>query len=72
MKNNKEKLDELIFTAIGEASMCWANPSGAGVYQDQRATEIGNKLIQGIGELFWPKMYEVLQDLPGLSKGRIL
>lgn len=41
------RLQELIFIALGEASMCWSErPSG--VFESDRAVEIGNKLIQDI------------------------
>lgn len=39
---------ELIYTAIGEASTCWSNLSGAGVFDSTRALEIGKKLLADI------------------------
>ncbi len=39
---------ELIITAMGEASMCWSNIDGAGVFDSTRAEQIGKKLLQDI------------------------
>lgn len=39
----------LVFQALGEASMCWENPDGAGVFQDVRAADIGRRLVQALG-----------------------
>jgi len=45
--------DPIMF-AIGAASMCWENPGGAGVFDSNRAADIGNQLRQhfadGIGD----------------------
>jgi hypothetical protein len=34
----------IIYQAIGEASMCWDNVSGAGVFDSKRATEVAHRL----------------------------
>lgn len=47
MNEENEKLRELVFMAIGEASMCWSEvPSG--IFESTRAKKIGDKLIEGI------------------------
>lgn len=40
--------EELIFTAIGEASMCWSDIDKAGVFDSTKAQQIGKKLLQDI------------------------
>jgi hypothetical protein len=51
-KSLSEVLPESIFTAvheaIGEASMCWENVSGAGVFDAERASEIARRLCWSI------------------------
>ena len=37
-------LQELIMQAIGEASMCWSNIEGAGVFDSKAAAKIGENL----------------------------
>ena len=43
-----------VMMAMGEASMCWEHPERAGVFDSDRASEIGNRLRQhfadGIGD----------------------
>lgn len=36
--------DDVVMQAIGEASMCWDHPDRAGVFDSERAAEIGNRL----------------------------
>lgn len=43
-----EKLRHIILETMGEASMCWETPEGAGVFQTERAIEIGERLIRDI------------------------
>ena len=40
--------EELILTAMGEASMCWSNIDKVGVFDATRAEQIGKKLLQDI------------------------
>ena len=40
--------EELIMTAMGEASMCWSNIDGAGVFDTEKSQQIGKKLLQDI------------------------
>lgn len=41
---NNEQLHEAVFSALGEASMCWSE-TPTGVFDSERASEIGNRLI---------------------------
>ncbi len=44
-----DKLRELIFTALGAASVCWkGNEVPSGEFDSQTATNIGNQLIEDI------------------------
>ena len=43
----KAELEEAVFQALGEASMCWSE-TPSGVFEDVRAMEIGNKLVAAI------------------------
>lgn len=45
------RLSELVYQAIGEASTCWSDLGTAGVFHDQRAKEIGEKLIVDLERL---------------------
>lgn len=45
--NSDKGLLEKIFTAIGEASMCW-DPIPSGVFDSSRAKRIGDKLLSDI------------------------
>ena len=40
--------EELILTAMGEASMCWSDIDKAGVFDSTRAEQIGKKLLEDI------------------------
>lgn len=40
--------EELIMTAMCEASMCWTDIDNAGVFDSTRAKQIGEKLLQDI------------------------
>ena len=40
--------EELIMTAMGEASMCWSDIDKAGVFDATRAGQIGKKLLEDI------------------------
>ncbi len=39
----------LVFEAMGAASMCWENPSGAGLFLSEKAAEIGHGLLAALG-----------------------
>lgn len=40
-----ETLNELVFQALGAASMCWETPEGAGVFDSTRAKAIGDEVV---------------------------
>lgn len=44
----KKELETKVFEALGEASGCWENLKGAGVFESTRAKEIGEKLCDYI------------------------
>ncbi len=44
-------LETAVFQALGAASACWANLEGAGVFQSERAKEIGEALIDHVHRL---------------------
>ena len=46
-----ERLCELIMQAMGQASMCWDNPAGAGVFQAVLAAEVGESLLHDIQQV---------------------
>jgi len=45
------KLNELIYTAVGAASMCWDSPRSAGVFNSKQASVIAEKLKDDIKDL---------------------
>jgi hypothetical protein len=44
-----ERATTLVFEALGEASMCWEHPAGAGIFLSQQAEEIGHRLLAALG-----------------------
>jgi hypothetical protein len=38
-------IESAVFQALGAASVCWSDMSGTGVFEDQRAKEIGETLL---------------------------
>lgn len=44
----RASMETLVFQAIGEASMCWENPSCAGVFDSAHAAHIGEALLAQI------------------------
>lgn len=36
---------EAILEAMGEASMCWSNPEGAGEFDSDKAAKVGEELL---------------------------
>ena len=49
-----DNLRTLIFEALGEASMCWEFPEKAGIFQSERAEQIGNRLLEEINLVLKP------------------
>lgn len=41
-------LDHLIQGAVGQASMCWAHPEGAGTFQSERAIKVSQELREAV------------------------
>jgi len=60
-----DELKEAIFTALGEASMCWAPPPGNQIFESTRAKDIGDKLFEKISPLLaqCEAMRAALEDL---------
>lgn len=52
VNNMEDKLRELVFTCLGEATMCWSAQPSIQVFEPKRAIEIGEKLIEDILELY--------------------
>jgi len=51
-------LEETVFEAVGAASACWENLSGAGVFQSEKAIEVANGLLAAIREHYEPVVGE--------------
>lgn len=45
-----KELEKLVYQALGEASMCWSQVP-KGIFQSNKAVEIGEKLIKAIQAL---------------------
>lgn len=50
-KTKKEKLETLIFVALGEASMCWSE-TPKGIFNSDKAKLVGEKLVEDIENIF--------------------
>lgn len=46
-----DHLKAAVYQAIGEASMCWENPEGAGVFDAEAADRVASALLDEIREL---------------------
>jgi hypothetical protein len=44
-------IDEVVFQVMGLASVCWENPSGAGVFDSETASTAGQAAVKRIKEL---------------------
>jgi hypothetical protein len=47
---------DAIMEAIGAASMCWEHPEQAGVFQNERAAEIGEELLTFLKKKLWVEL----------------
>ena len=56
-----KKLETLVFEALGEASMCWSETPN-GVFQDSKAKEIGDRLLQALTSVKSESVEEVLEQ----------
>jgi len=50
-----DKLKEIIFQALGHASMCWLPNTGNLEFDSTEAVKVGNKLIKDIEEFYGSK-----------------
>ena len=41
-------IEDAVYQTIGAASVCWDNPGGAGVFESDRARELGRNLMRFI------------------------
>jgi hypothetical protein len=48
--NEGNDLESYVYQALGAASVCWETLEGAGIFESDRAVEIGKALIQKIQE----------------------
>jgi hypothetical protein len=55
MQTNKKIIEELVFTALGEASMCWTPLPSSQVFDSAKAKEIGDRLVK---DLLFPSIGE--------------
>lgn len=46
-----DDISAVVHMAIGAGSVCWESLSGAGVFQDQKATEVGRQAVERINYL---------------------
>lgn len=46
-----KSMDEAVHLAVGAASVCWESMEGTGVFQDDRAREIAEALLERIKDL---------------------
>lgn len=61
----ENKLKEVVYTAIGKASMCWLPNTGSLEFDGTEAIKIGDKLIKDI-EDFYGSNYKDWDDLFGI------
>ena len=64
----KELIEKLVFEALGEASMCWSETQ-KGIFDSNKATEIGNRLTQAIQALSQSEWVSVEDRLPKNNVG---
>lgn len=46
--DSAEDLPAAVFQAIGVGSICWENLSGAGIFDSNKAREVGEELLERI------------------------
>ena len=54
-----EQIREPVMVAMGEASMCWETPGGAGEFDSTNAKSVGDRLCQTIMAEF-----QRMQEIP--------
>ena len=57
-----EDLNQAVFMSIGAASVCWESMSGTGVFDDQRARQVGEELVAYIEDHFNPKTPDEIRE----------
>lgn len=50
-----QSLEEAVFTALGAASTCWESLEGTGIFESDRAKQIGDDLVAWINEHYTSK-----------------
>lgn len=50
-----EDLESAVFSALGAASVCWDSMENTGVFHSDRASQIGDELIEYIKENYEKK-----------------
>jgi len=50
MSEVRKELSRIIGEAIGEASVCWENPGGAGVFQSEQAAAVAERVVNRVNE----------------------
>ena len=66
-KTPRSQIATKVFEALGEASSCWSNLGGAGVFNSTRAKEIGERLMLDIDRYTEELGQEVSPDDPSGS-----
>lgn len=61
-----KELEKLVYQALGEASMCWSQVP-KGIFQSNKAVEIGKKLINAIQALSQSEWISVEDRLPEIG-----
>ena len=62
----KDEIREKVFTAIGEASMCW-EPIPTGVFDSTAAQKVGERLVADLASAVAVEPLAVLADRKGVS-----
>lgn len=57
-----KELEKLVYQALGEASMCWSQVP-KGIFQSNKAVEIGEKLIKAIQALSQSEGESVIKEI---------
>ena len=66
----KDEIREKVFTAIGEASMCW-EPIPTGVFDSTAAQKVGERLVADLASAVAVEPLAVLADRKGYYISRI-
>lgn len=47
----RDKLESIVYQAVGAASMCWEHVENAGIFQDDKAKEVSEALLKALEKL---------------------